>query len=40
MIYLCFSIVEELAFIITIEISVMRDELLMGLLVKSTAIQF
>lgn len=31
---------DELAFIIIIEISVLRDELLMGLLIKSTAIQF
>lgn len=40
MIYLYFSITDELAFIIIIEISALRDELLMGLLIKSTAIQF
>lgn len=40
MIYLCFIITEELAFITIIEISIMRHELLMSLLLKSAAIQF
>lgn len=34
MIYLCFSLMEELAFVTITEISVLKDELLIGLLEK------